>query len=170
MPFFTDEPNDLPPCRWRGPSTRTGFYPCSSQKIIAFQGVTGEICKQCPFVDHEESAVQYLPDLTVRQPTPKPVGKGPGTELKKMLAEYGVAQQAGCMCDAKAEQMDGWGVAGCLENRNDLVEGLKVEWGKLGLLERARIAARAISKGFIHPLDPIGALVDEAIKRAGEQT
>ena len=43
--------------------------------------------------------------LTVHR-KPKPVGYGPGTELKKMLATIGITAEPTCKCNARAEEMD----------------------------------------------------------------
>ena len=43
--------------------------------------------------------------LTVQR-KPKPVGYGPGTELKKMLATIGITAEPTCKCNARAEEMD----------------------------------------------------------------
>jgi hypothetical protein len=41
---------------------------------------------------------------------PKPPQSGPGTELKKLFAELGITDFAGCSCNANAAQMNDWGV------------------------------------------------------------
>lgn len=97
--------------------------------------------------------------------TPAPA-VGPGTRLKQLLAEMGVTPAAGCGCDERATRMNEWGPAGCRERRAEIVDWLREEWGRLGWLEKAKAAGRALAAGFVHPLDPVGALVDEAIRRA----
>ena len=50
---------------------------------------------------------------------PKPVelapppGKGPGTELSKLLKRFGIEPTPTCACRAKAAQMDAWGCDEC---------------------------------------------------------
>ena len=39
-----------------------------------------------------------------------PQAAGPGTELKKLLARVGIAATPNCSCNARARQMDEWGV------------------------------------------------------------
>jgi hypothetical protein len=96
---------------------------------------------------------------------PSPAGL-PGTELRKLLNEFGAMPKEGCQCVERAIKMDEWGPDGCKRHKAEIVEWLEGEWKRLGLWERLRIAGRAISVGFLHPLDPAGALVDESIKRA----
>lgn len=73
--------------------------------------------------------------LTVRR-KPRPLGFGPGTELKKMLARIGITPTPGCKCVARAEEMDrreqmqpGW----CAENIDLIVSWLREEAEKRGL-------------------------------------
>ena len=73
--------------------------------------------------------------LTVHR-KPKPVGYGPGTELKKMLATIGIKAEPGCKCNARAAEMDrmekafpGW----CEANIDLIVGWLREEATKRGL-------------------------------------
>jgi predicted GH43/DUF377 family glycosyl hydrolase len=54
--------NQLPMCRWRSvpiPSIDTAErYACSSPKlIVASVGVDANVCRQCPYLDHEPTAI-----------------------------------------------------------------------------------------------------------------
>jgi hypothetical protein len=62
--------------------------------------------------------------LTVQR-KPKPVGYGPGTELKKMLATIGITAEPGCKCNARAAEMDRMEKAfpGWCEANIDLIVG-----------------------------------------------
>jgi hypothetical protein len=68
--------------------------------------------------------------LTVRM-KPKPVGHGPGTELKKLLKKWlGIVATPDCPCNRHAEEMDrqelahpGW----CEENMDKIVGWLRTE-------------------------------------------
>ena len=62
--------------------------------------------------------------LTVQR-KPKPVGYGPGTELKKMLATIGIKAEPGCKCNARAAEMDRMEKAfpGWCEANIDLIVG-----------------------------------------------
>lgn len=105
-----------------------------------------------------------------RTPVPEPP-PGPGTELKALLAEFGVTASRACSCNAFARKMDGWGVAGCRDRRGEVVEWLRTQqrkaaWAvRLGALVRG--AAHAVCGGFVpDPADVCGSLVDEACRRA----
>lgn len=39
----------------------------------------------------------------------QPIGRGPGTELSKLLKRFGISPTPTCSCRAKAAQMDAWG-------------------------------------------------------------
>jgi hypothetical protein len=73
--------------------------------------------------------------LTVQR-KPKPVGYGPGTELKKMLATIGIKAEPGCKCNARAAEMDRMEKAfpGWCEANIDVIAGwLREEATKRGL-------------------------------------
>lgn len=42
---------DLPACRCRGPRQANGRYRCTSQHLVARNGVSASTCRDCPFVD-----------------------------------------------------------------------------------------------------------------------
>lgn len=84
---------------------------------------------------------------------------GPGTELQAMFAESPEAAlftASACGCKEKAQQMNVWGVAGCLERREAIVAWF-VAPCKAGQKDTALTSAAR---------DVVGALVDEAIRRA----
>ena len=56
-----------------------------------------------------------------------PVHRGPGTELHKLLAFFGVHMRAGCSCRGRMVQMNKWGCDGCEENIETIVEWMKEE-------------------------------------------
>ena len=64
--------------------------------------------------------------------------------------------------------MDGWGVAGCRERRAEIVEWLKSQERKASWGTRLFAAFRTVTSGmwWLNPLDPLGSLTDEAIRRA----
>lgn len=55
---------------------------------------------------------------------------GPGTELKKLLASYGITPEAGCGCDDHAREMDQRGVEWCQENIDTIVGWMREEAAK----------------------------------------
>ena len=154
----------LPPCRWRGPRGAGGLHPCSSSKVVVRgAGVPAEFCAGgCPFRDHEPTG-RARPSADA---APAPTG-GPGTELKALLADMGVTEKAGCGCADKARLMDARGPAWCRDNRALLVDWLREAAGKMSFFDRLKAGARA---AWHSPLDPVGALVDEAVRRAEAKT
>jgi hypothetical protein len=80
----------------------------------------------------------------------------PGTHLKRLFQDIGIASQEFCGCDEYAGQMDRWGIQGCLLNRSEIIEHLNsqtVSW-----LNMSKVALA----GYL----TTGSLVDECIKRA----
>lgn len=106
------------------------------------------------------------PAERIRPHTP---AEGPGSELKKLLAEMGVTNFTGCNCDAKAAQMNRWGVDGC-RDRLDQIRGWIAEaQAKASWTDTITAAAKAAASGLalqIDPLDIAGSLVRIAIDRA----
>lgn len=45
----------------------------------------------------------------------------PGTELGLLIPEWVAKESKGCKCSDRAAQMDAWGVAGCIENREKII-------------------------------------------------
>lgn len=64
---------------------------------------------------------------TVRQARQAPEGKGPGTELKKLLARFGIRAGRNCWCNARAAEMDRRGPKWCRENLDTIVAWLEDE-------------------------------------------
>lgn len=109
------------------------------------------------------------PDL----PIPKRGGgtrqtpSGPGTELKHLLASIGITEASGCGCGAKAAEMNRWGVAGCKEHRAEIIAWLREQQQKAGWAATLTAGINAVAAGlWLNPLDLLGSLVDEAIRRA----
>ena len=73
--------------------------------------------------------------ITVQR-KPRPLGYGPGTELKRLLSRIGIKAEPGCKCNARAAEMDrmekafpGW----CEANIDVIVGWLREEATKRGL-------------------------------------
>jgi hypothetical protein len=100
-------------------------------------------------------------------PCAKALPAGPGTELKKLLAELGLKPSAGCKCAAKARQMDKLGVSGCRERLEEITGWLREARGQASWLETIQAAAAVLTSGLkIDPFDVEGSLVRLAIARA----
>lgn len=80
----------------------------------------------------------------------------PGSHLRKLLREIGVASLDGCGCDEYAAQMNAWGIQGCLLRRQEIIDHLNAQaytW-----MDMAKVALA----GYL----TTGSLVDECITRA----
>lgn len=76
-------------------------------------------------VNHEA-----YPKATRPEPKPADIGRGAGTELKKMLAAMGLRSAAGCKCDQRAKEMNDRGVEWCAANIETIVGWLAEEAAK----------------------------------------
>jgi hypothetical protein len=75
-----------------------------------------------------------------------PPGKGPGTSLKRRLSKIGIVPEAACECNGRCVQMDLWGVDGCRERREQIIEWMKqgaVKWGWQTNLDGAAIGSES---------------------------
>jgi hypothetical protein len=59
--------------------------------------------------------------------------RGPGTELKKLLATVGITATPNCSCNARAAEMDARGCDWCEANLDTIVGWLREEATKRGL-------------------------------------
>ncbi len=91
---------------------------------------------------------------------------GPGTELKKILNGLGLKPKAQCGCDAKVAEMNVLGPDGCRQRRAELIEHLKGAYHTIGWIELLEIGAKVIAEPWFSITDPIGSMLDEAIRRA----
>jgi hypothetical protein len=88
--------------------------------------------------------------LTVQR-KPKPVGYGPGTELKKMLATIGITAEPTCKCNARAAEMDRMEQAfpGWCEANIDLIVGWLREEAERRKLPFVDLAGKLLVKRAI---------------------
>lgn len=101
------------------------------------------------------------------QPKPPEPKGGPGTELKLLLQELGLTEEQGCGCDTHAAQMDAWGVEGCHEHKDEIRQWLNEARGKTRMGKKLKAMVNMTIRGlYLSPYDPIGNLIDEAIRRA----
>lgn len=69
--------------------------------------------------------------------------RGPGTELKKLLAKIGIKDIEGCACKAHAEEMDAKGPDWCAANLETIVGWLREE------SERRKLPFSATAAGWL---------------------
>lgn len=103
---------------------------------------------------------------------PSPVelwGVGVGAELHKLLDRIGVPLPTDCGCVDFARQMNEWGAAGCRKRRSEIVQRLRERRGAEPWHVLAAITTRALLSPVgwqVDVLDPLGSLVDLAIRNA----
>ena len=152
--------------------------PCGHTGI----GVLG--CRLCELANerstrgnkYRELWGEATPTVPGKEPNPQPpapamqVQGGPGTELKQLLSEVGV-HQGNCACASRQKDMDTWGVEGCRARREEIVEWLRQEERRASWKTRllAAFKGAAFVGKWLNPLDPLGSLVDEAIRRAADK-
>ena len=64
-------------------------------------------------IDVEHPAFPRISRLPEPPQPPAPLGRGPGTELSKLLKRFGISPTPTCACRAKAAEMDQWGPDEC---------------------------------------------------------
>ena len=80
---------------------------------------------RCGHVGGDRSAT--LHDCTIQYPC------GPGCQLKRSLAWWGIRDDGSCGCDAFAAKMDAWGADECWKRIEEIVEHLRQAADKNGL-------------------------------------
>ena len=76
-------------------------------------------CENCGTIWHRPKIRPDLP-YTIMCPGPKREPSGAGTELKKLLAAFGVTEKVGCSCAARAKEMDKNGTEWCRQNVEEI--------------------------------------------------
>ena len=83
-------------------------------------------CPRCGFVSKFRNAIRQC-----RKPLPTTCG--PGCQLRRSLAWWGIRDDGSCGCDSFAAQMDAWGPDECFRRIEDIVEHLRQAAEKKGL-------------------------------------
>lgn len=65
--------------------------------------------------------------------TPQQIPCGPGCQLKKSLAWWGIRSNGSCGCDSFAAKMDAWGCDECWQRLEEIVEHLRQAAAEKGL-------------------------------------
>ena len=86
----------------------------------------------------------------VHQKPERPAATGPGTELKKLLARFGIRPK-GCACNGRAAEMDRRGPAWCRDNIDTLTGWLLEEGRKrqYSLVNLSRPAVKVLIRWAI---------------------
>lgn len=104
---------------------------------------------------------------------PFPKMRGPGTKLKMLNKMMGIVPNDACDCNKYAALMDQWGVAGCRQRREEIVNHIRDNSSKWGWLDKAKAGALALKTGIAKEIpdwtDPYGGLVDLAIRMAADE-
>lgn len=158
----------LPECRFRFESyAAAGWFRCVHPDIPGTpRHICPSVCETCKVAEVGEAHQVPLPKGVPGGPPIQP-DYGPGTELKKLLAELGLQPSSGCECEARARQMNAWGPDGCREHRAEIITWLKEEADKAGWVQKVAVFWKVKGCPWFSPLaDPFGSLVDEAIRRS----
>lgn len=99
--------------------------------------------------------------------------RGVGTHLKLLLKELGVnSDLCGEGCGSFAAAMDGWGIEGCIQNREAILERLRQRYKETSWKTSLNAAWQTIVSGKVfemNVLHPLEWLVDEAVRRADSE-
>jgi len=83
-------------------------------------------CPRCGFVSKIRGAIRQC-----RKPLPKTCG--PGCQLRRSLAWWGIRDDGSCGCDSFAAKMDAWGPDECWKRIEEIVSHLREAAEKKGL-------------------------------------
>lgn len=93
---------------------------------------SGTVCVRCGYVAPLPGVIRNCVQLSAPH-QPAPIGHGPGTELKKLLARVGIVATPTCSCNARAAEMDRQGVEWCEANIDTIVGWLREQATDRGL-------------------------------------
>ena len=85
----------------------------------------GGVCQRCRRATNNSSSVRVC--------VPPAPARGPGTELKKLLARVRIVAAPDCSCNARAAEMDRQGVDWCESNVDTIVGWLREQAAARGL-------------------------------------
>ena len=113
------------------------------------QGQLGATKPDDPKPDPEEWTCNQSNTKKKTYKRPEKIGKGPGTELKKLLSSAGIKPSAGCSCNSQAATMDKWGCDRCRKEIEVIVSWLiknsrQYRWARFIPRLGKEITARAL--------------------------
>jgi hypothetical protein len=85
-----------------------------------------------------------------------------GDALTALLREYGIKPVKSCGCDSWKQKLNEWGVAGCVTNRQAIIDHLSDAYHSSTWWDTFKAAGSAVYHSL--PLT-LGGIVDEAIRR-----
>ena len=146
--------------------TGTHFSCPSCQASYRFQVKVLPFFCSCGARLDEITYTNRAPELVVI----KPKALGVGDVLTGIMKELGVQEKENCSCKSTAAKMNQWGVEGCEQNREWIVQQLEANSAKYSWFEKIQIAI----SNAVNPLalslafrgNVYHALLDEAIARA----
>jgi len=130
---------------------------------------TTGVCPDCD-ATAAPGTLRNCPKKMPRVRLPRQHNELVGNALIDLFQILRIKKRPGCNCDAIAASMNMLGVAGCREHRDELLAALNENYDLYGLGDKMVAAASSITSGLfwrINLFDPLGSLLDEAIRRAG---
>lgn len=140
--------------------------PCTKEKSEAYrrkwqQRLADPNIIQKPMVRRRTASTRdYKPTRSLS------VEKGPGTKLKNILESLGVSASTGCKCRERMLAMNDWGVEECRRQREEILSWLRYEQSQRGWGTFFKAAFYAATTRFISITDPLGSILDEALRQA----
>ncbi len=136
----------------------------SSYQFQICQGevLTPEVCEV-----YRQHWLLYKDHLAVSSNTNVP-SYGPGTEVADILTTAGISAEQCGSCSGFKRLMNSWGTHGCQSHRELIIAHLKAAVNTTSFLEKLSIGLSVSLNTWFKINDPIGCIVDEAIRRANE--
>ena len=129
-----------------------------------------QLCRNEYLSKYENPAMFKAPCRVKARQAAKPQierpANGPGRELEKMIGELNLPSLGCGACQELAKQMDLWGPDGCREHREHIVRDIRSRANKVKWWDKSKAALALIREPWFDFIDPIGSMVDEAIRRA----
>ena len=127
-------------------------------------------CPHCKYVARAANWQRNCPVLRNREAVKQRVEnrQGVGTELESILEKLGLEKYEGCECRSVIAKMNRHGPKWCRTRKVWIVSKLKKAKQATGWNLQLKAAAKTFTSGLIFsidPMDPLGSLVDESIRR-----
>jgi len=112
---------------------------------------------------------QMLKAVCRKAPAASVDERGPGKELEKLISECGLSSFGCSSCKELTTLMNAWGVDGCRERRAFIIADIEKRAAKVNWWTKSKAALSLIQEPWWSVADPIGSLVDEAIRRTTDR-
>ena len=135
--------------------------------VLVRQREDGRYVHRCQRCESEFASRTQMPKANCRQlVAARARPTGPGQCLLSLFRSHGIPAKSGCTCQALAAEMDRLGVAGCRQQRADLLAKIASNWKHYTWSETVGAGLRLATQPWFRITDPLGSCFDEAVRLA----